>query len=78
MWLSLERYATVYLACGGDNKTALDKGVCAKILPSMIMSLSGKVSKEEKPLYEVIDDIFGEDNADSCKELIKAFGWDFM
>jgi hypothetical protein len=76
MWLCLEKYSTVNLACGGDSKTALDMGVSAKLLPSMIVSLSGKMSKEEKSFYEVLDDVFGEDNADRCKALVKSLGSD--
>ena len=76
MWLCLEKYSTVNLACGGDSKTALDMGVSAKLLPSMIVSLSGKMSKEEKSFYEVLDDVFGEDNADRCKTLVKSLGSD--
>lgn len=76
MWLGLEKYAVVYLACGGEDKIALDKGIGTKLLPSMITALRGKVSREEKSFSEVIEEVLGEDSADFCKEQLKAFGWD--
>jgi beta-glucosidase len=78
MWLGLEKYVSVYIACAGETLEAIDAGTSAKLLPSMICVLSGNMTKEEKYLADVLEDIFGEDNADTCTALVKDCGADIV
>ncbi len=78
LWLCLEKYVAVYLACKGEQADAVDTAVCSKLLPSVISALSGNMDKEEKSLSVVLEEIFGDDNVDKCKEFIKAAGADIV
>ncbi|MBE6577219.1 MAG: hypothetical protein E7653_03680 [Ruminococcaceae bacterium] len=71
MWLCLEKYVAVYLACAGDRAEVLETAVCSKILPSVVSALSGNMDKEEKSFCVVLEDILGEDSVDKCKEFVK-------
>jgi hypothetical protein len=78
LWLCLERYVAVYLACAGESADVLDAGVCAKLLPSMVSALSGNMDKEEKSFSIVIEDVLGEDCCAKCKSFIKNCGADIV
>ncbi|MBQ8409091.1 MAG: glycoside hydrolase family 3 C-terminal domain-containing protein [Clostridia bacterium] len=71
VWLRLEKYAYVYITCGGDTIDALDRAVCAKLMSAVIAAMKGKISGDEKSLDETVEMILGEDRANACKSLIK-------
>ncbi len=70
MWLCLERYAYVYMACNGDKKEAIDTAVASKLVHVMRSVFNSDADKEGKTLAEIIEMILGEGNADACKALI--------
>ncbi len=78
LWLCLERYVAVYLACAGDKADAIDVGVSVKLLPSMLSALSGNMSREEKSFASTLEDILGNMGSDRCKELVKTSGADIV
>ncbi|MBQ9746059.1 MAG: hypothetical protein IJW21_04485, partial [Clostridia bacterium] len=78
LWLCLEKYAGVYMACGAEQNEAVDESIAAKLLPSMIITVDGKITREEIGFAETVENIFGEDNVDACKKVIKTCGADIM
>jgi hypothetical protein len=76
LWLCLEKYAETLLDCGATQAEALDEAMAAKLLPSMIAVLEGKLSGEETSLAETLEAIFGEDNVASCVRAVKTSGAD--
>lgn len=78
LWLCLEKYAGVYMACGAEQNEAVDESVAAKLLPSMVITVDGKIARDEIGFAETVENIFGEDNVDACKKVIKTCGADIM
>lgn len=74
LWLCLEQYALVHLACGSEETDAIDEAVAAKLLPSMIAELKDKLPKDEKDFAEAVESIFGEGHAEQCLRFIKNCG----
>lgn len=74
LWLCLEKYAGTYMACGFEEGKAIDVAMAAKLVPSVIAALSGKLSGSDAGLFETIENIFGEDNVETCKDIIKNSG----
>ena len=73
-WLGLERFAFVYMACGGEAPAAVDEAVAIKLLPSVAATVDGKIDETDKSLAETIDEIFGEDHTETCQGQLRAFG----
>jgi beta-glucosidase len=71
-WLGLERFAFVYKACSGEEADALDEALAAKLLPSMMATVAGKMSAEDKSLAEAIDEILGEEHTEICHQVLRA------
>lgn len=71
LWLCMEKFALVHIACESEATEAVDGAVCAKLLPSMLANLKGKLPKEEKSFAETVEGIFGEGRADRCVRFIK-------
>ena len=59
----------VYIACGGERALVADRAVAAKLMSGVLSALGGAAS-EGVSLADVLDDIFGEDVAESSKSLI--------
>lgn len=76
LWLCLEKYVATLTSCDVYENEAVDSGVAAKLLPTMITVLNGKISKEEVGFAETVETIFGEDNVSACKKIIKTCGAD--
>jgi len=76
LWLCLERYVGTYLACGAEQNEAIDEGMAAKLLPSMIIAADGQISADDAGFAETLESIFGEDNVDACKNIVKTCGAD--
>jgi beta-glucosidase len=74
-WLCLEKYALVYLACGGEMMDAIDFAMRAKLVPSIISALK-KLEEREHGLVDTFEMIFGEDEAETCKTMIKLYASD--
>ena len=71
LWLCMEKYALVHVACESEMADAVDSAVCAKLLPSMIANMKGKLPKDEKSFAETVEGIFGEGRAERCVRFIK-------
>lgn len=74
--LCLERYVGTYMACGFEENEAMDEAMAAKLIPSVIAALNGKLSKDDAGLIETLESIFGEDNVEACKDTVKNSGAD--
>ena len=74
LWLCLEKYAYVYIACGGEQLDAVDEAVAAKLMVPVMLAQKGVDAEDGKSLEETMEAIFGEDRAEACKRVIKACG----
>ena len=74
LWVGFETYAAVYMACDGSENEALDRAVAAKLLPSVIRTVSGRIDKNERGLSETLDAIFGEDHTTACRRTVAESG----
>ncbi len=74
LWLCLEKFAYVYLACGGEQMNAVDEAVAAKLIVPVMLAQKGVEAEDGKSLDETVEAIFGEDRAEACKRVIKACG----
>ncbi len=70
LFLCLERFAYVYLACGGDAFGAVDEAVAAKLMIPAMTALSSQGNVEDLNLGEMIETILGEDHAEACKKTV--------
>jgi hypothetical protein len=76
LWICLEKYIGTLMACGSDQNEAVDEGIAAKLIPSMVVAASGTFSAEEDGFVATLEAIFGEDNVDACKKAVKTSGAD--
>lgn len=70
LFLGLEKFAYVYLACGGEVLTAFDEAIAAKLMVAVLSALRGQVGAEDANLSETVEKILGEDHAEACKKVI--------
>ena len=68
----LERYVSVYIACGGSEEEAIDSGICAVILPRVTLLDREKV--RAAALADVMDGAFGPDALPQCREFLRSAG----
>ena len=73
-WTRMEKYASAYLACGGEQTETLDCMVAAKLLLPAMAALAGKRTDGEYNLLGTLDTVFGEENIPECKRIASAFG----
>ena len=71
LFLQLEKYMAVYTACHGEMGEALDSAVAGKLLPGILNMLKGNETLQDTDLSQVVESIFGEENAQSCCNVIK-------
>ncbi len=72
LWISLEKFAHVLLACGIGETEALDEAAAAHLITPMMVLLNGKLAAEDLSFAEEVEAVFGEDHADACKKLIRS------
>ena len=72
--IAVERYFAVYRACGGEDKEALDRVLAARVVPSVIVALDTVEDNEQKNLSEKLDLVFGEENVDASRFVIRSSG----
>ena len=72
--ISVEKFYSVFNACGGDDKEALDRSLAARILPSMIVALDGVENAEDKNVSEKLGMLFGEENVEVSRSAVRASG----
>ena len=71
LWLCLENYLFTYMACDGEVDSAMDAALAAKLLPSVIAALNGKMTSGEKGLIEVMENLFGEEHLALSQKMIR-------
>ena len=72
LFLAFERFVALQLSCGVDVKAAVDSALAAKILPSLVSSVKGSISNEERTVAETVEMIFGEENVSASKAFLDA------
>ena len=72
--IAIERYFAVYKSCGAEDKDALDRAMAARLLSSVIVALDSVEDVEKKNLSEKLDVVFGEENVEVSKALIRSSG----
>ena len=50
------------------------KVLAVKLIPSVIAAVNGKLSGDDAGLIETLENIFGEDNVEACKDAVKNSG----
>ena len=75
-WLGLEMYMAILTAFGVEENAARDEAMAVKLMPSLTSVLSGKITRGERSLSEVLDTEFGEDHTALCRKAIKDSGAD--
>lgn len=76
LWQKLERFVAVYIGLGGDADEALSGALSTKVLPAMIHILSLNKNDSDEQFAHVLENIFGEENADMCRVVINFSGLD--
>ena len=66
----IEQYAGVFIAAGGDELSAIDSVLAARILPSQKEALAASADERQVSLSNRLDALFGIDNLPACAELI--------
>ena len=74
MWLCLEKYAYVCIACGADTNNAVDRAMCAKLMTSVVSALRGNLGSDDRSVSDTLDILFGEECVENCKKFIKECG----
>ena len=62
----MERYISVYIACGGTEKEALDDFLSKKVLRKLEGQNPTVIAKASVALTDMINDLFGEDEMPQC------------
>ncbi|MGN0813804.1 MAG: glycoside hydrolase family 3 C-terminal domain-containing protein [Candidatus Coproplasma sp.] len=70
-WSRMERFASAYLACGGEQAEALDCTVAAKLI-IMAMIASASNPESDQKVDDLLDSVFGEDNIPECKKILSS------
>lgn len=70
VWLGLENYAAVYLACGGGQESMIDSAVAARLL-ARAMAI-WKRTGEEKKLLSALEEIFGAGGVPRCGKMLRS------
>ena len=67
LWLDLEKQMEMLLACELEMDDAADMAVATKILPSVSVSLRGKLGEEDKTVLQTVEFVFGTDHTEYAK-----------
>ncbi len=66
-WIKMEKYISVYLACGGEGVDALDGAVATQLLVGL---LDLPAFASGRTLLTLLEESFGADNVGSCRNFI--------
>ena len=72
IFLQLESYLSVYLACGGEIEEALDGALASRLLPAIFAILKNNVDINELDLPHTLESIFGEENVSRSCRMVKS------
>ena len=70
-WLQMEKYLAILTVAEADIFAALDRAMCANLLPEITSLLKDKVKSGDKDLLEAIEQFFGEDKLPLCTKMAK-------
>ena len=73
MWLRMERYASTYLAMGGDAEEALDCVVAQQLIYGLLPILQAGKPMEEK-FTHTLENIFGEGHVPCSLKAVRESG----
>ena len=73
-WTRMEKYASVCLACGGEEEDALDCTLAAKLLLPVLIA-GGKAEEGVSGVLGAFDAIFGDGNIPESKRIVSALGY---
>ena len=74
VWSALEKYTSVYCACGGAPTDSLDLALASAVIPSIYCALADK-GVPIKEISNKISEIFGAEACGECKKaLIRSAG----
>ena len=71
IFLQLECYLSVYLACGGEISEAVDGVLSAKLLPTIMTMLKDNPQMADVDMIQTIESIFGEESVLRASKTIK-------
>ena len=71
LFLQLEKYMAIYNTCEADLHEAMDCAVAGKLLPGILNMLKGNEAMRDSNLAEYVENVFGEDYAVNCRNVIK-------
>lgn len=69
LWLYLEKYAHIALACGEEVSTALDHAVCVKLMSKILWLHHNTPAENAGDLNEILERVLGEEGSIACKKL---------
>lgn len=71
----LEKYSSVYVACGYEDVAALDEGIAALVVPLLSGDDIAKLNEDETEAISVfLDDLFGIGNTEKTQNALRAAG----
>ena len=70
LWQKMERFASVYLALGGEAEDALDNVVAVKMLTTLLSLIKFNKKEGDEKLQYAISNIFGEEEMRACNAVI--------
>lgn len=73
-WTRMEKFASVCLACGGEEEDALDCTLAAKLLLPVLIA-GGKAEEGVSGVLGAFDAIFGDGNIPESKRIVSALGY---
>lgn len=71
LWIGLENFAYAYMACGGGEAEAVDHATAARLIVPMMLAWC-EAGADCRDFELLTDNVFGEENGEACKKLIKA------
>ena len=71
IFLQLECYLSVYLACGGEISEAVDGVLSARLLPAIMTLLKGNPQMADVDMVQTVESIFGEESILRSSAIIK-------
>ena len=74
MWLALERYTSAYVSAGGEENSALDEAIAAKLIVPIISVCLTAPNNSNTHIIETLKAIFSDVNVSSCLKMITYCG----
>ena len=72
LWQKMERYASVYLALGGEAEDALDGVVACKMLTTLLSLVKYNKKEGDEKFAYVLGNIFGDEEMRACNGVLDA------